>query len=314
MDMIQRSEVAQRSVYVRGFSNGTSAEEDLHQLMGQFGGVVSLVVKTTDKDPYALVEFDSTEAALCVLKHTPPLTLNTHSLKVKPRLLKQTNKRLGQKPRVAVAMATTESSNSVVAGGDEDKIGGIHLTPETVAAVSSAHSVSSAPQYVLHLLPNMVQVNAQLEAIALHCRLSNTVAEVQLSLAWTLQNKLRTLMPSCMVIPFGAPISGHGTVTSDCDLCVLSKPHPLDISLFSGPAYLSPHLLAHWERVQTSSPDLHNPDTQHREGLGSDFDTVLAVIQGDRCCSRILPIRTARCPIIRFRCNQLHCDLSLGNR
>ena len=93
-----------------------------------------------------------------------------------------------------------------------------------------------------------------MEALALHCRHSNVTAENQLALASRLQSRLRPLIPSCMVVPFGAPFSGHGTVSSDCDLCVLTAPSPLDAALFSGPTYLSPQLLAVWQQIQTTPP------------------------------------------------------------
>ena len=73
-------------------------------------------------------------------------------------------------------------------------------------------------------------------------------------LSWRLQTRFRTLMPSCIVIPFGAPFSGHGTVSSDCDLCVLTKPDSLDVAMFAGPAYLPPDLLAYWENLQATPP------------------------------------------------------------
>ena len=68
MVMVQRSEVAERSVYVRGFSNVPSAKDDLCEVMGQFGGVVSVAVVSTGPVVYALVEFASVESALRALR------------------------------------------------------------------------------------------------------------------------------------------------------------------------------------------------------------------------------------------------------
>ena len=114
-------------------------------------------------------------------------------------------------------------------------------------------------------------MNLQLEALAMHCRSSKAVAELQLMLAWQLQTRFRELMPSCIVIPFGAPFSGHGTVSSDCDLCVLPKPDSLDVAMFSGPAYLPPDLLASWEQLQATplppASGQGNPNLQFRPSV-----------------------------------------------
>lgn len=167
MDMVQRSEVAQRSVYLRGFPNVATVEEDLRGIMGQFGGVVSLVVMASSEDAYALVEFSSRDAALHALKHSSPLTLHAHTLTVKPRLLKpgrpaRRRVRQGRKHRLDVGIVTADtdpgtercsvrgklegrSEDGEVEGRSEDDevevIGGIHFTPEALSAISSAHAV-----------------------------------------------------------------------------------------------------------------------------------------------------------------------------
>lgn len=156
-----------------------------------------------------------------------------------------------------------------------------------------------------------------MEAIALHCRLSNTVAEQQLELAWQLQNMFRIYMPLCIVIPFGAPFSGHGTVSSDCDLCLLSNPNLLDISLFSGSNYLPSHLHDFWKHLQTTPVPLTEVGVAERGVVNElGFDDVMGIIKSDKYCSNVLAIRNARCPIIRFIYDphQLHCDLSINNR
>lgn len=153
----------------------------------------------------------------------------------------------------------------------------------------------------------------------MHCRLSNTVSLLQLELAWKLQSKLRVHWPSCMVIPFGAPFSGHGTVSSDCDLCVLSEPEPLEVAVFSGPAYLPPHLHTHWQALQTPPPPPPavsiplQPQSGQSQGM---FEGLVALVRGDQDCSNVLPLSRARCPIIRFlyKPHQLHCDISFDNR
>ena len=145
MIMAQRSEVAERSVYVRGFSYSQSAERELRELMGQFGGVVSVAVVAGDSDVYGIVEFGAVDAALRALRQPLPLTLHTHTLTIKPRLLKH-----GKVPKITVmqgrrkcldvAMATRAP---VVGGANEEEIvvGGVKLPPEAVAKLSAVQSV-----------------------------------------------------------------------------------------------------------------------------------------------------------------------------
>ena len=145
--MVQRSEVAKRSVYVRGFSESTSAERELREVMGQFGCVDSvMLVRSENGDCYCLVEFRFSEAALRALQHPSPITLHTHTLTVKPRQVTATRPK--RKPRLSrrqcvdvVTTATKTTAREV--GGEGEMVGGIRLTSEAVAAISAAHSVST---------------------------------------------------------------------------------------------------------------------------------------------------------------------------
>lgn len=146
MDMVQRSDVTQRWVYVHGFSEVSSTEDDLRKVMSQFGGVVSVMIKTTINDHcYGLVEFNSSEAALNSLKHSSPIILNTHTLTIKPRTLHTLTKhkrggRLGRKKCVNITTATADYTDKEVKVAGE-MIGGIRLSPEALVAISSANCV-----------------------------------------------------------------------------------------------------------------------------------------------------------------------------
>ena len=154
-------------------------------------------------------------------------------------------------------------------------------------------------------------------------------------------------------MPFGAPISGHGTVTSDCDISLLTDPSEEDRRCFSGEGYYSEEHLAMWERVTrnestpgkedtseinsqsdcgeqdldvssdstissstspTMPPSPHSKKAPH--SCSPEFDVVLAIIHTIPACNKVLPIPFARCPIVRFyyERSQLHCDLSVNNR
>jgi hypothetical protein len=178
----------------------------------------------------------------------------------------------------------------------DETVGGIRLNEQAAAALSEAHSIE-----------------LQLETLASHCRLGNTTAEDQLSLAWQLQAKFRRLLPSCVVVPFGAPFSGHGTVSSDCDLSLLSNPSPLELSLFIGPAYLPSHLHSAWDRLQTTRP-MPAVEGESQQAGEVGMKEILAVLLADPSYSAVWAVPSARVPIIQFMSGQLHCDLSLNNR
>ncbi|CAI7989026.1 Speckle targeted PIP5K1A-regulated poly(A) polymerase, partial [Geodia barretti] len=314
--MVERSEVAKRSVYIRGFSNVPSAKDDLYGVMSQFGGVVSVAVVSSDSAVYALVEFATVDSALSALRHSPPLSLHGHTLTIKPRILKTDKipKRAvlqHRKKRLDVAGGAGVMESVGEEGGKkemakksktqkrkerDEMVGGIRLNEQAAAALSAAHSIE-----------------LQLETLASHCRLGNTTAEDQLTLAWQLQAKFHRLLPSCVVVPFGAPFSGHGTVSSDCDLSLLSDPSPLDLSLFIGPAYLPSHLHSVWDRLQTTRP-MPAVEGESQQAGEVGMKEILAVLLADPSYSAVWALPSARVPIIQFMSGQLHCDLSLNNR
>lgn len=176
-----------------------------------------------------------------------------------------------------------------------------------------------------------------------------SAVEAQISLCHTLHSVFREQFPHCLLVPFGAPISGHGTVTSDCDLCLLTEPSEEDRKCFSGEAYYSKEHLAMWERVtrrdgkegsselaspsplpsdqdldvsacstaSSSSSSTSSSTPQHtKRGPSAEFDIVLSIVQSLPVCSKVIPIPFARCPIVRFyyEPSRLHCDLSINNR
>ena len=195
----------------------------------------------------------------------------------------------------------------------DEMVGGIRLNEQAAAALSAAHSVRAQTVCANTDFSIYLQIELQLETLASHCRLGNTTAEDQLTLAWQLQAKLHRLLPSCVVVPFGAPFSGHGTVSSDCDLSLLSDPSPLDLSLFIGPAYLPSHLHSVWDRLQTTRP-MPAVEGESQQAGEVGMKEILAVLLADPSYSAVWALPSARVPIIQFMSGQLHCDLSLNNR
>lgn len=177
--------------------------------------------------------------------------------------------------------------------------------------------------YLLTLF--LLQVDAQLEAIATYCRLGDAAANEQLILCSRLQSRFQSAYPKCMVIPFGASVSGHGTLSSDCDLCVLTDPLPVERTMFSGPAYFSQQLHSMWKQLEDTCPKTNlQPEAStvathyHSTFAQTDpsYDNLLALVEGDEECDQVLAIANARCPVIRFvyRPFNVHCDLSINNR
>ena len=58
-----------------------------------------------------------------------------------------------------------------------------------------------------------------------------------LSICSTLTKELQSNFPSGLVVPFGAAISGHGTLTSDCDICLFTQLSEEERALFTPPNY-----------------------------------------------------------------------------
>ncbi len=197
------------------------------------------------------------------------------------------------------------------------------------------------------------------------------VVHAQLSLCHTLQSLFSAIFPRCLVVPFGAPLSGHAMLTSDCDLCLITEPSAKDQLFLTGEQYLPSQHLALLERVTTATPssligapiylpappssaslphlesqdeDLDSidsssttsscssptrphpppiaPPTHHRGGHGRgthcppEFNQVLTMIQSLPGSARVVPIPSARCPIVKFfhLPTGTHCDLSINNR
>lgn len=165
--------------------------------------------------------------------------------------------------------------------------------------------------------------------------------KAQLSLCHLLQLNLQSDFPNCMMIPFGAAVSGHGTLTSDCDICLMTNPSEQMRKTFSPSNYYAPHVLAMWQEIvgkhrsgEVLSPSLLNmtapppsvtmetndedddssntsltstsscsspPPEQYTLKKPPEFEKVLSVVNKMPEATKILPLAHARCPIIRFQ-------------
>ena len=186
------------------------------------------------------------------------------------------------------------------------------------------------------------QAEDQLILISTHFKMPMSAVETHLTICKALSDELQVHFPSCMVVPFGAAISGHGTLTSDCDICLITQPTERERALFSGSGYHPPGLHGHpqhdavidFSHLPPSSPSREDslasssesssatasptqfPDKSHGDG-GSrhDFDIVASCVRRMPQCSKILTIPYAQCPIVRFTFEPpgVHCDLSINN-
>ena len=165
-------------------------------------------------------------------------------------------------------------------------------------------------------------MNAQLQVLAMHCQLGATAVDAQLIFSRRLQGWLCSVYPGCLVIPFGAPVSGHSTVSSDCDLSLLTHPLPREKEMFSGPTYFSQRLFQVWSQLEVASdcqeevPAVPTQSVGHFPQHDPSYGPILALVKECEDCQKVLAIPHARCPIIRFIYSplNLHCDLSINNR
>ena len=169
-----------------------------------------------------------------------------------------------------------------------------------------------------------------------------------LDICTTLTTELQSKFPSGLVIPFGAAISGHGTLTSDCDMCFMTRPLKQTRALFTPPNYqphdlireptysLTPspstppppppppclHLPRPHPLTQAASPltsaNTTNPPSNPPTAFGIRFNKVASAIHCIAVCSKVNPVRYARCPIVQFNYeygsgNFIRCDLCIDN-
>lgn len=167
-----------------------------------------------------------------------------------------------------------------------------------------------------------------------------SAAHAHLTICKALSEELKIHFPDCMVVPFGAVISGHGTLTSDCDICLLTHPSQQQRALFSGSSYYPPGLCLQVDNAMDSpcllppcrsrenslsgnseaSSDAASPtqfpgNSDIDRGSQHHFDIVVSCVRQMSQCSKVLAISHARCPIVRFTFHPpgIHCDLSINN-
>ena len=186
--------------------------------------------------------------------------------------------------------------------------------------------------------------------MASHCSMSPDAVKTQLAISHSLSRQLDPIIPGCVMASFGAPISGHGTVTSDCDLCLLTTPTEQDRQILQEDVYFSSATLALWRSVvseqrQGQKIALENkravsplseldastsgesntslvstgstPPALPNQKTSVHFDLLLSFLrQNPTEYSKIYSIKNARCPIVQFLHlpSSLHCDISINNR
>lgn len=180
----------------------------------------------------------------------------------------------------------------------------------------------------------------QLKLISSHFKMPLSAVDAHLAICKALSQELEKHFPECMVVPFGAVISGHGTLTSDCDICLLTQPTQQERELFSGSSYYPPGLCLQLDNAMdypcllppspsgedslTSSSEASSdaasppqfPGNSHFDQHSrSHFDIVASCVRQMSLCSKFLAIPHARCPIVRFTFDPpgIHCDLSINN-
>lgn len=187
------------------------------------------------------------------------------------------------------------------------------------------------------------------------------ILQSQVTLCHALYRLFSKVFPRCLVVPFGAAVSGHAMLSSDCDVCLIVEPSAEDQTYLTGQQYLPAHYLALWKDVTELSTQgligaplylsapLSTPSLTHAdEDLDSmdsasttsscspthlvpspphrpeavrphcppEFDQVLSMVHSLPGTARVVPIPSARCPVIKFfhLPTGTHCDLSISNR
>ena len=213
--------------------------------------------------------------------------------------------------------------------------------PPSPSTLSPLSLLSLLPPPSLPLLsPPPSQIEAQIVALVAGSRMPDSTLRDHLRLCLRLQHILQSTFPSLMLVPFGAPVSGQATVTSDCDLCLITEPTSQDRRFLTGSEYYSEkhctmlddlavelttptsdatptHPLGALARDEyhhddydmsesgssTSSPSPGATPTSYSQRSRScprEFDALLAAVKRNPDCCKVHPIPFARCPIVRF--------------
>lgn len=108
-----------------------------------------------------------------------------------------------------------------------------------------------------------VQIDDQLLLLSKYGSLSQETSARHLALCEDVFSYLKLTFPSSIIVPFGSLITGLGTTTSDCDVCVLTSPSSLIRTMLSIENYFPEHLrqLAHSMSCFSSTDEQSNAST-----------------------------------------------------
>lgn len=138
--------------------------------------------------------------------------------------------------------------------------------------------------------------------------------------------QLRPIFPRCMVVPFGSTVTGLGMLDSDGDLAFLSDPPKSLVTLLTNDRYFSEDSLATIKKLEEThqvqfAPPPHlksaNPSREElKRSFHETFSKVLKVMRSMSTLRNIQPIKSARCPIIKFVHKNpfMDCDISIEEK
>jgi DNA polymerase sigma len=111
-----------------------------------------------------------------------------------------------------------------------------------------------------------------------------------------LEEVFKEFSPTVEVVPYGSSANGLGCKGSDLDITILIDEDTLDIELDSKDTDASPE-------IQAKGPKVYMFVVKVMRSL----------VPG---CAHIIPIHSAKCPVIKFthQLSGLSCDLTINNR
>ncbi|KAL9968156.1 hypothetical protein ACROYT_G026494 [Oculina patagonica] len=200
----ERTNSSRKSIYVRGFQNSGSIEEELTEYFSVYGKVTNVFLDK-DKGVFAIVEFSNAESVNTVLTQESLPLLNGKRLTVKERTV---NKAAPQFKTQKSRKCKHDDSQYNQDPHLETKEMAPFLTENLIVKLKSC-LIEGVEEQVNLLMQELCLTDEDIKLRRLVCQL--------------LQEVFGEVYPGASVVPFGSTVSGIGWKGSDLDVCLLTS-------------------------------------------------------------------------------------------
>ncbi|XP_078378643.1 speckle targeted PIP5K1A-regulated poly(A) polymerase-like isoform X2 [Oculina patagonica] len=198
----ERTNSSRKSIYVRGFQNSGSIEEELTEYFSVYGKVTNVFLDK-DKGVFAIVEFSNAESVNTVLTQESLPLLNGKRLTVKERTVNK-----------AAPQFKTQKSRKCK-HDDSQYNQDPHLETKEMAPFLTENLIVKLKSCLIE----EEQVNLLMQELCL----TDEDIKLRRLVCQLLQEVFGEVYPGASVVPFGSTVSGIGWKGSDLDVCLLTS-------------------------------------------------------------------------------------------